>query len=195
MCRVLRSILVPEGLDQLVVYYYVEGGVRVSLVRCPDPQFFQGLTLQPPDWWSLEEGLTLMQRLLERITILSEAVTTHQRKSPYTRALHLEKRVPGFCSRCGLPDEHHVSHDVPGFDPKKVTFRNPEEARPYMEAFKRHYGGALKNLRDSDLLIMPLPPNKRNLRVIMMEVQSRIEHPVVPTTALDRLLAGGLLDE
>jgi hypothetical protein len=196
LCQHLRSILNNATYrDYLISYYYVEGGACLSVIGTLDTRLLYGMNTQAPDWWSLEEGLSPLQRRLEQIKIFSEVVSQHLRKRGPRKVMELETRVHGFCARCGLPDDRHVSHEVPGFDPKKLVFHNPNEARPYMEAFKRHYGGALKKLRDSDLLMMPLPPNLRNLRLVLLEIQGRIENPVIPASAVDRMLAGGLLDE
>lgn len=187
----------------LIVYYYEQSEVCLSLIGSPDERLFQGLNTVSPEWWSLEEDLTPMQRLLERITVLTEVVKHQKDSDPrYRYPSHLETAVEGFCRRCGLPMDRHVSHDVPGFDGRiifgfdgRIIFATAEEARPYATAFKQHYGGALKSMSDEELLKMPLPPNKRNLRVLLLEVQSRIEDPAVPASALDRMLAGGLLNE
>lgn len=197
LCQQLRAIFrSADHTDQLVCYYYVEDGACLSVIATSDPRLLYGMSTQAPVWWSAEEGSPL-QRLLERIKTFNESVSLYYRdtRTRYQYPAHLEAKVPGFCGRCGLPDEHHVSHSVPGFT-GDLVFKTPAEARPYMEAFKQHYGGALKKLSDLELLMMPLPPNKRNLRLLTLEVQSRIDNPVEPASALDRLLAdGGLLDE
>ncbi len=196
VCLDLRILCVGSVSHphHLVIYYYEQEEVCLSLIGSPDERLFEGFGTVAPEWWSVEEGLTSMQRLLERIKVLHETVTQHHRTNRYRYPSHLETHVEKFCARCGLLLEFHVSHVVPGFE-GKLTFSTAEEARPYMTAFKQHYGGALKKMSNDDLLKMPLPPNKRNLRVLLLEVQSRIEHPKSPASALDRMLAGGLLDE
>ncbi len=182
--------------SHLVNYYYVNDGVCLSLVGATEQFLLQGLNTQAPDWWAIEEDMTPLQRLEERIKVFVETVSQwyHSAGSVTHYPAVLETPLKGYCTKCGLPLDRHVSHTVPGFE-NMSFFASPAEARPYVAAFKSHYGGALKKMSDAELLEMPLPPNKRNLRVLLLEVQGRIKHPTGPKSAVDRLLGGGLLDE
>jgi hypothetical protein len=190
-----RLIAGPPHPDSLVLYYTDEDRVRVSLVGALDTQLLQGLNVVPPDWWSSLEGTPPMQRMLERVRIL---IGTFTGRDPWkTSTRHLQAKVPGYCSVCGLPEACHVSHEVPGF-PKEVvsTLRTPEAARPYYLAFRAHYGNALKRMTEAELLAMPLPPSRRHLKVLELDLKRRLsEPPPVPASAVERLLTRPLLGD
>src|SRR6185369_10769834 len=106
------------------------------------------------------------------------------------RPTELLQDVPGYCSGCGLPNDKHVPHEVPGF-PKPV-FASSDAARPYYKAFKAHYQNALLKVSNMELLEMPLPPNPRYLRVLAAEIKRRIAADV-PRSAHERLLGEDLI--
>lgn len=181
--------------DYLVLYYQDDDGVHLSLIATADVRLMRGFSLAAPRWWIPLDGLTPMQVQLERATGLYATIREFTR---YPRELEKRSRafktsVGGYCSECGLLDEYHADHKVPGYEGVKID--TPAKAQPYYKAYQKHYGGALARMTDREILTMPLPVHPRRLVILMEDLKRRIENPQVPKGAMERLLGHNLLDE
>lgn len=172
----------------------------VGLAASNSSKRFSGFNVRAPHWYRPEDSLSPLERLLVKVTkfneetrlLLAKIRDEGYRRKSFRRPVELLQDVPGYCSGCGLPNDKHVSHEVPGFP--KPNYNSPKEAKPYYTAFKKHYQDALLLVSNMELLEMPLPPDPRYLRVLTMEIQRRIVGDV-PTSSHERLLSKDLVED
>lgn len=160
----------------------------VALVGTNDRSMLPGFGVQPPEWYVPLESKSPLELMIDRINSLEEVVRhirARDSRYVYQTPTELLTTVAGYCSGCGLPNDKHVPHKVPDFENGAI---DADRVKAYYQAFKQHYGGALEQMTEAEILQMPLPPNVRNLRVLRLDIQRRMANVTPPKSAIDRLL-------
>lgn len=170
--HVIRSNMLI-GCDYLVIYGSRGPDVQFTLLRGFNfPLCAEGPGVEPPSWWNENPLVARLLHVNGRITLLREAF---RRRETSSRGAGVE----GYCPQCGLPEGKHVAHDPPGVAPGL----NYDKVEAWLYALSRHYGQALKQLTDEELLKMPDIQNIRRLRLIAHEIGYRLKKPPLPKDA------------